>query len=66
MKKSDPYCNFGHGGEIPYTGKEKEIMDKFHAGKLKDASGHTIVNPKQAVMEAFSQCCRGNHKEKYD
>ncbi len=61
-KKSSPYESFGKGGEIPHTGRCKEVMDKFDNRTLYDQAGHTILNPKEAVMDAFNQACKSDKK----
>ena len=53
---------FVKGGEIPYHGVVKEAMDKFDKRKLKDQSGHTMLNPKEAIMGAFNQACKSKKK----
>lgn len=53
---------FVKGGEIPHRGIVKEAMDKFDQRKLKDQAGHTILNPKEAIMNAFNQACKSKKK----
>ncbi len=61
-KKSSPYESFGKGGEIPHTGRVKEVMNKFDNRTLTDQAGHTIINPKEALMDAFNQSCKSDKK----
>lgn len=53
---------FVKGGEIPHRGIVKEAMDKFDQRKLKDQAGHTMLNPKEALMDAFNQACKSKKK----
>ena len=61
-KKSDIYKGFGKGGNIPYEGPVKAVMDKFKDGTLYDQAGHRILNSKEAVMDAFNQACKSDKK----
>lgn len=49
---------FMKGGEIEHKGKVKEVVEKFDNRTLKDQAGHTILNPKEALMDAFNQACK--------
>jgi hypothetical protein len=53
---------FVKGGEIPYMGRVKAVMDKFDNRTLFDQAGHTILNPKEAAMDAFNQACKSDKK----
>ncbi len=53
---------FVKGGEIPHLGKVKEAMTKYDQRKLRDQAGHTILNPKEAIMDAFNQACKSKKK----
>lgn len=64
VKKSSLYEKFGSGGEIPHTGKVKEVMSLYDKRSLKDAAGHCILNPKEAVMGAFLQACKSDKRLK--
>lgn len=61
-KKSSPYSECGSGGEIPHTGRVKQVMNKFDNRTLTDQAGHTILNAKEAIMDAFNQACKSNKK----
>lgn len=63
-KKSSLYDKMGSGGEIPHTGRAKEVMDLYNKRKLKDSAGHCILNPKEAVMGAFEQALKSDKKLK--
>lgn len=57
-KMSDIYAQMGSGGEIPKRGVVKEVVDKYHKRTLKDNAGHTILNYKEACMDAFNQATK--------
>lgn len=62
MKKKSLYEHCGTGGEIPHTGRVKDVMSKFDNRVLKDQAGHTILNSKEAIMDAFNQACKSEKK----
>lgn len=53
---------FVKGGEIVHTGRVKEVMDKFDNRTARDQAGHIILNPKEAIMDAFNQACKSKKK----
>ena len=53
---------FVKGGEIEHKGRVKAVMDKFDNRTLYDQAGHTILNPKEAIMDAFNQACKSDKK----
>lgn len=59
---SDLDKQFVKGGEIPHKGIVKDAMAKFDERKLRDQAGHTILNPKEAIMDAFNQACKSKKK----
>ena len=61
-KKSDLDQQFKRGGEIPHIGRVKAVMDKYDNRTLKDQAGHTIINCKEAMMDAFNQACKSDKK----
>lgn len=55
---------FVKGGEIEHKGKVKDVMNRFDNRSLKDAAGHCILNPKEALMGAFEQALKSKKKLK--
>lgn len=56
------YEKMGGGGEIPHEGTVKQVMNKFDNRTLKDQAGHTIINSKEAMMDAFNQALKSKKK----
>jgi|GEM_PF-6681893 len=65
-KKSSLYDGMGSGGEIPHTGKVKEVMNLYDKRSLKDSAGHCILNSKEALMGALNQSLKSKNRLKND
>lgn len=53
---------FVKGGEIEHRGPVKAVMEKYDNRTLYDQAGHTIINCKEAIMDAFNQACKSDKK----
>lgn len=63
-KKKDLYNGMGNGGEIPHTGRVKDVMNKYDKRDLYDPAGHCILNAKEAIHGAFDQALKSKNKLK--
>lgn len=63
-KKSSLYDQMGSGGEIPHSGRVKQVMNLFDKREAYDSAGHCIINPKEAIMGAFDQALKSKNKLK--